>query len=439
MIFCNMVPWVMAPQTMALPSRKPLMPARQPAAVLVPGGHIYKCGSILLHSHVELHLEHGSRLKASENKEDFLEVEAAYRDHYRDTSLKVPSYENCEYDGEPKNYFIMAKDAEDVCISGSGVIDGSEENFYGEIDHNFIEGTYYPRIPMLLMKGVQHLTIREVTLTRSAFWTVHMVGCQDVLIDGIRILNNLKMVNCDGIDPDHCRNVRINNCHIESADDCIVFKTTEKNAYLGPCENIVVSNCTLTSTSAAIKFGTESVSDFRNITVTNCVISRTNRGISLMLRDGGNIENVTFANLHINTRMFSDQWWGEAEAICVTAVDRKQGNRAGHIRNVHFENINCSGENGIFLHGSEGNSLEDISFRHIRVDIRKQTAWPIDHWDLRPSEVPGMIPGKVNGFTCVHGKSIRCEDVVIRKDSSMDPWFDQDFCWQDTENVTVVK
>ena len=247
------------------------------------------------------------------------------------------------------------------------------------------------------------------------------------------------MVNCDGIDPDHCRNVRINNCHIESADDCIVFKTTEKNAYLGPCENIVVSNCTLTSTSAAIKFGTESVSDFRNITVTNCVISRTNRGISLMLRDGGNIENVTFANLHINTRMFSDQWWGEAEAICVTAVDRKQGNRAGHIRNVHFENINCSGENGIFLHGSEGNSLEDISFRHIRVDIRKQTAWPIDHWDLRPSEVPGMIPGKVNGFTCVHGKSIRCEDVVIRKDSSMDPWFDQDFCWQDTENVTLVK
>ena len=260
-----------------------------------------------------------------------------------------------------------------------------------------------------------------------------------LLIDGIRILNNLKMVNCDGIDPDHCRNVRINNCHIESADDCIVFKTTEKNADLGPCENIVVSNCTLTSTSAAIKFGTESVSDFRNITVTNCVISRTNRGISLMLRDGGNIENVTFANLHINTRMFSDQWWGEAEAICVTAVDRKQGNRAGHIRNVHFENINCSGENGIFLHGSEGNSLEDISFRHIRVDIRKQTAWPIDHWDLRPSEVPGMIPGKVNGFTCVHGKSIRCEDVVIRKDSSMDPWFDQDFCWQDTENVTVVK
>lgn len=156
-----------------------------------------------------------------------------------------------------------------------------------------------------------------------------MVGCQDVLIDGIRILNNLKMVNCDGIDPDHCRNVRINNCHIESADDCIVFKTTEKNAYLGPCENIVVSNCTLTSTSAAIKFGTESVSDFRNITVTNCVISRTNRGISLMLRDGGNIENVTFANLHINTRMFSDQWWGEARSHLCDGGGPQTGQQGG--------------------------------------------------------------------------------------------------------------
>lgn len=387
---------------------------------------------------MELHLAHGSRLKASENSADFLEVEAAYRDRYRDTELKVPSYENCEYDGEPKNYFLMAKDAEDICLSGTGTIDGSEENFYGAIDHNFIEGTYYPRIPMLLMKSVRHLTIRDVTLTRSAFWTVHLVGCEDVLIDGIRILNNLKMVNCDGIDPDHCRNVRICNCHIESADDCIVFKTTEKNAALGPCENIVVSNCTLTSTSAAIKFGTESVSDFRNITVTNCVISRTNRGISLMLRDGGSIENVLFSNLHINTRQFSDQWWGEGEAICVTAIDRKQGRKAGHIRNIRFENIDCCGENGVFLHGSADNYLEDISLRGVRIHMKKQTRWPLHQWDLRPCEAPGLVPGNPHGVTCVYGRGIRCEDVRVTHDENMNEWLDgQDFFWQNTEDILV--
>lgn len=403
--------------------------------VLVPGGRVYKCGSLILRSDVELHLEHGARLKASDDLSDFMEVEAAYRDHYRDTSLKVPSYMDCEYDGEPRNFYIMARDAENVCISGSGVIDGSEENFYGNVGKDYIEGTYYPRIPMLLMKGVRHLTIQGVTLTRSAFWTVHMVGCEDVLIDGIRILNNLRMVNCDGIDPDHCRNVRISNCHIESADDCIVFKTTEKNADLGPCENIVVTNCTLTSTSAAIKFGTESVSDFRNITVTNCVISRTNRGISMMLRDGGNIENVIFANLQIQTRQFSDQWWGEGEPICVTAIDRKEGHKAGHIRNVHFENINCVGENGIFLHGSEGNCLEDISFRRIRVAISRTTQWPSAEWDLRPCEGPGLIPGKIHGMTCVYAHGVRCEDVRVQHDESIEPWYGEDFHSENSEDI----
>lgn len=394
--------------------------------VLLPGGHTYKSGSLLLRSNVELHLAHGARLKASEAPADFAEVEAAYRDHYRDTTLKVPSYENCEYDGEPRNFFIMAHGAENVCISGTGVIDGSEENFYGTADHNFIEGTYYPRIPLLLLKEVRHLTIRGVTLARSAFWTVHMVGCEDVLIDGIRILNNLKMVNSDGIDPDHCRNVRIANCHIESADDCIVFKNSKKHLHCGPCENIVVTGCTLISTSAAIKFGTESEADFRNITVTNCCISRSNRGISLQLRDGGSIENVLFANLHIGTRRFSDQWWGKGEPICVTAIDRKPGVQAGHIRNVRFENIDCEGENGIFLHGSAGNLLRDISLRHIRVHMFKRTAWPADHWDLRPCAQQGLIPGKVNGLTCVYGQEVTAEDIRFFCDESIAPWYGQD-------------
>ena len=41
----------------------------------------------------------------------------------------------------------------------------------------------------------RNLTIRDVTLEKSAFWTVHMVGCRDVLIDGIRIHNNTSCCN----------------------------------------------------------------------------------------------------------------------------------------------------------------------------------------------------------------------------------------------------
>lgn len=149
------------------------------------------------------------------------------------------------------------------------------------------------------------------------------------MIDGIRILNNLRMGSSDGIDPDHCQNVRIVNCHIESADDCML-KNTEGAMEYGNCENIVVANCTLMSTSAAIKIGTESAALFNNIVVNNCNISKTNRGISLQLRDKGSIENAVFSNINIDTRHFSgEHWWGGAEPIAVTALPRKETTKPG--------------------------------------------------------------------------------------------------------------
>lgn len=61
-----------------------------------------------------------------------------------------------------------------------------------------------------------------------------MAGCYDVQVQGIRILNNLKMANCDGINPDHCHNVRITDCHVECADDCICLKTSKPMKLMAP-------------------------------------------------------------------------------------------------------------------------------------------------------------------------------------------------------------
>lgn len=281
--------------------------------VVLEGGHTYRAGAIVLRSHVELHLEMGAVLKASDCMDDFnlFHRAPAYRE-----KITVPTYENCEYNGGPALYFLYAKDCEYISITGSGKIDGNEEIFYGTVTPWHIDGSFYPRMPLLFMEHIEHLTMRDVTLTGSGFWTTHLVGCEDVLIDGIRILNNLKMANCDGIDPDHCKNVRIANCHIECADDCIVFKNTASAMQYGACENITVTNCTLISTSAAIKFGTESEAPFRNISIQNCSISRSNRAISLQLRDKGCIENICFSNINIDTRQFSPyHWWGKSEQI----------------------------------------------------------------------------------------------------------------------------
>ena len=386
--------------------------------VVLPGGRVYRCGTLQLRSFVELHLEMGAVLKGSDNLEDFngLALQSG-----TPQGISRPTYEDCDYTGQPTLYFIYANGCENVAITGFGKIDGNEKIFYGHVTPWHIDGAFYPRVPLLYLENIQDLTIQGVTLTGSAFWTTHMVGCRDVLIEGIRIINNLKLANCDGIDPDHCQNVRIANCHIECADDCIVFKNTEHSAQYGPCENIVVSGCTLISTSAAIKFGTESQALFRNIIVDNCNISRTNRGISLQLRDKGSIENVIFSNINIETRMFSKMhWWGSAEPIAITAVKRDKDTKIGRIRNVLFQNINCDSENGILLYGDESNNIEDITFKRVTIRISKKTDWPKQYHDLRPTIGDGLVEDALCGVYARHASHVQMKDVSVTAEPEMD-------------------
>ena len=39
---------------------------------------------------------------------------------------------------------------------------------------------------MMLFEAVENFTVRDVTLKDAAFWTLHMAGCQNVRIDGIK-------------------------------------------------------------------------------------------------------------------------------------------------------------------------------------------------------------------------------------------------------------
>ena len=387
--------------------------------VVLSGGKTYISGYLILKSNVEFHLENGSVLKGSSDFNEYYPLTNGGVIEKRG----VPSYLNCEYAGRPFHAFIYAVGEKNVVISGHGTIDGNEEMFYGTDAGYHIEGSYYPRIPLVLLEDISHLTVKEVTLANCAFWTLHMAGCRDVLVDGIRILNNLRMANSDGIDPDHCKNVRISNCHIECGDDAIVLKNSADYNQYGPTENVTITNCTLISTSSAIKFGTEGEADFRNVVVDNCCIYDSNRGISLQIRDCGNVENVVFSNINITTRRFSHQWWGRAEAICVTALDRKPGVRHGKIKNIRFHNINCIGENGIVVYGTEDNKIEDITFSGVNLHLEKRSKWPVEGYDIRPCELENKFPeketGKISGIYVRNAENIVTDGLRITVADSM--------------------
>ncbi|MBQ9308790.1 MAG: glycoside hydrolase family 28 protein, partial [Clostridia bacterium] len=177
--------------------------------VLLPTGR-YLSGSILLKSNVELHLEAGAVLISSLEEADILPFPAD------------PS--EGEVDGWNGGFFLGARDAENITLSGQGVIDGQGDRVFvdADVDSGFHEcplrvAAFRPR--MILFENVRNLTVADITLKDAAFWTLHMAGCRHVRIHDIRILNNDRGANNDGIDPDCCQDVVISNCIVHTGDD----------------------------------------------------------------------------------------------------------------------------------------------------------------------------------------------------------------------------
>ncbi len=402
--------------------------------VLVPNG-CYCLGLIELYSHVHLVLDKEARLLASFNLYDFDKG-------IRSTLNKVetPTFDACDYDGSPTKYFIYACHAEDIAITGEGTIDGNEELFYGTITPWHIDGSFYPRVPLIYFEDCRNVTLKDVTLTKSAFWTVHLVGCEHGLIDGLKIKNNLKLANCDGIDPDHCKHFLIQNCWIEAADDCIVFKATRQGKKYGACEDIIVQNCTLTSTSAAIKFGTETVSDIHHIAVRDCKIVGSNRGICLQLRDEGSLHHLTFQNIQIETKRFSPlHWWGKAEPIAITAVQRKEDSLLGSIYDIDFSHLEMDAENGIFIYGTRRN-IYSIHMTDMNLLLKRKTAWPMDSHDIRPYYGNGLMLDD----GCNVGYFYSCFDIELDRfkyqmDENMKSHIKEEFYLFDSNSLKMNK
>ena len=362
--------------------------------VVLTSGKTYYSDSIRMKKNVELHLQKGSRLKATDNIDGYIRPCNMINDP-KTALIGNP------VTGKPSFVFIYGYEADGCTISGEGTIDANGHAFVERKDKYYVTGNFYPRPTVIYIEKSNNITFKDVTIVDAPFWTLHPAGCDDVLISQIRILNDLDVANSDGIDPDHCTNVRILGCHIECADDCICLKTSKGNAEYGPCENIIIANCTLISTSAAIKIGTEGVGDFRNVIVDNCIISRSNRGLSIQIRDGGNVENVTYSSCIVETRRFCPDWWGTAEPIVITTF-------------IRFRNITCKGENGVLIHGTEENMIEDVTFENVSVTMTKTSKWDCGLYDLRPCLQYGVEKYKNSGFFIRNAKNVLIEKSSVQ-------------------------
>ncbi len=324
--------------------------------------------------------------------------------------------------------WIYAKDAKNISITGKGTIHGNGVAFMGKELHDSYElkpvTTFDPRPHVLTLFGVDNLTVRDITIHDGAYWTVHLIGCNGAVIDGINLLNNLKIRNGDGIDLDHSKNVRISNCHITSGDDCICLKNRREYEAYGSCHDITVTNCVMTSRSCAIKIGSENMDSIYNVVFDNCVITRSNRGLGIQNRDEGTVTDVVFSNIQMDCQLWSDVWWGQAEPIYVTSYPRANGNhkdanwrfpkgetkgRCGEVSRIFFNNITAVSENGCFVGGDEKGKVNNIYFNNVRLFNKKVTNYEGGQIDLRPCRDTKFLP--------TQGKKITTQNVT---DSSLE-------------------
>lgn len=285
--------------------------AKGGGTVVFESGRKYLSGPLHLKSNVELDLQPNSVLLA--NPDESIYTESAFRANRGEGMM-----------------WISGEDLHNVSITGTGRIDGNGVAFMErELDDSYElkpVTDFDPRPHVLTLINVENVKINDVTIANSAYWTVHLIGCHDVAISGISLLNNLKIRNGDGIDIDHSRKVRISNCFIESGDDCICLKNRREFEEYGPCEDIVVTNCVMTSRSCAVKIGSENMDRISRVLFDNCIITDSNRGIGIQNRDEGTVRNVTFSNMIVDCHLFSDVWWGKSEPIYVTSYPRAVGN-----------------------------------------------------------------------------------------------------------------
>ena len=384
--------------------------------VVVPAGGTFLSGSILLKGAIEFHLEEGAHLKASDRYEDYL----------LEHSIPTITRGTVSEEVLPQRAFISAFEAHGLSLTGKGIIDGNADGFIserGRYIHSMRgpvggKSQYLERPFTVFLIGCDTVDIQDITIKDPAFWALRLTGCNDSSISGISILTDLMVPNADGIDIDRCQNVQITKCTLITADDCISLKSCCGTAQYGAVRNIYIAQCFMKSTSGAITLGTESVGVIENVIVTDCVVKDSHRGFAVRAREGGLISNVVFENSVVETRAFSESWWGHGEALHVTAFSWDDPNKEwnpehgnierqleGRVDGIKFSNLRVVSEAAILVWAAHKELLKNIEFNRVSLTMKKSSKWP-PRIDLRPNPILDFVREKPSAVTLRNAENI---------------------------------
>lgn len=313
---------------------------------------------------------------------------------------------------------IIAEGAHDIAVTGPGRIEAGGENFI--IGDDTAMGTYIPakkRPRVMVLEACRNVRLENLHVSGSPMWTLHMVNCEDLHFRNLRIENDRRLPNTDGIVLDACRRALIEDCFISTADDGICLKTSAgpDGKAVGVCADITVRRCTVSSMSCALKLGTESFGDFTDVVFEDCKVVQSNRGMGLFSRDGGAMRNIRFSRIEAECHETPGGFWGSGEAVTVTVVDRRPERQAGMVDNLVIEDLSGSMEGAINLVSTSAAGIHNVRLARITLAQEPGKLGTGLQYDLRPTNADiapsADAAGRANAWTQdAHGRIVGMED-----------------------------
>lgn len=312
---------------------------------------------------------------------------------------------------ELKEAFVYAEGANNVNITGGGIIDGNGDCSIW--DHSKDE-TLRPMA--LYVAYSNNIKVANIDIVNSAMWDFVILECNAVIVDGININTSAYGVNKDGIDICDSHSVSITNSTILCQDDAICPKSGSAKGV----DNMTIKNVTINGTTGnKIKFGTLTYGAFTNCLLQDIAINGSGRGglcaISLQGLDGADFSNIIFDKINLQT---------SANAFFLLHAAGKRGHRpksapakTGSISNIKFSNLDFrnitdnvgSCISGINLDGTVY-KVEDITFDNVKVNSFKGGATSIPQ---TPGEYTGNYPEySVFGMLPAWGYYIRYAEQI---------------------------
>jgi polygalacturonase len=298
--------------------------------VVVPRG-VFLTGPIELKSRIELHLERGALLLFSPRVEDYPLVRTSWEGS---PSVRARSP-------------IWARDAEDIAITGEGIIDGSGQAWRPVKKSKLTAGqwkalvasggvvdaagsTWWPsgeamrgletvraldarageapveeyaaareflRPVLISLVECRRVLLDGPTFQNSPAWNIHPLLCEDVVIRNVTVLNPWYSQNGDGLDLDSCRRVVVHNSRFDVGDDAICVKSgrDEYGRKRGrPTEDVVITDNTVYHGHGGFTIGSEMSGGVRNVLVERCTFLGTDVGLRFKTTRGrgGVVEKI---------------------------------------------------------------------------------------------------------------------------------------------------